>query len=171
MKKLFLLLLFLGIAGFVAWRYPSCRAAVEPHANVVAAEVVTWSLSEVEMRLDTDVLNPNPVSATVNDIPCQLTIGGIDMGTAHIPAGTTLKANATTRVPIPLHTPISQILALMAQTVERGAVRPYQVKCTLQLNVLNQTFGIPFEKEGWVDLGKHQLLKQDRNPEVVPPPP
>ena len=165
LKRLGLATVLVVIGGGLALRNAGCRAMVEPHAQVVSASVASWSLAEVELQLETDITNPSPLSASVSDIPCQLTIGGLEMGTAHIPAGTSLKPSAVTRVSIPLHTPLSALGALLAQGLERGFVRPYQVHCTLMLDLWGQSLSVPFEKTGWVDLTRHQLLKSDRTPE------
>jgi LEA14-like dessication related protein len=165
LRRLILLALFVGLAGFTALRWPAWREAYAPRAQVTGARVVSWSLAQVELALETEITNPTPLSATVSDVPCALTIGGIDMGTAHIPAGTTLTASGVTKLQIPMQTPTGQVAALIAQSLERGVMRPYQVRCTVLLDVFGHPLGVPFEKRGWVDLTRHELFREDRSPE------
>ena len=138
---------------------------------MVGGKVASWSLSEVELLLDTDIANPNPVVVPVSDVVCDLQIGGLPMGQAHIPAGTQLAARATTRVPVPLKVPLSQMAALLAQGLERGTIRPYTAKCNLSIDLGQVTVKVPFEKAGWVDLVNHRLMLDEHTPEPVTPAP
>jgi LEA14-like dessication related protein len=164
-RRLTLLVLLLGVAGGVAWRWPAVRDALAPRAQVAGIHVASWGWSELELTLDADLANPAPWPVPLDDLPCRLTLGGLDVGTAHLPAGTRLAARATTRVEVPVHTSAEAVAAVLAQSLQRGAVRPYLVQCTPAVALLGRTWTLPVEKRGWVDLTRHELLREDRSPE------
>lgn len=116
-----------------------------PKLEATSVRIVSVALPTVTMVLGLTLANPNARDVTISALDARLSIDGVAVATATLPAPATLPANATTTVMLDARGDASAALGSLGRTL--GAARPLRYEITGEATLADGT-RFPFRRRG-----------------------
>lgn len=144
------LLAFAPLAVGLGLSLAACAKPEPPKIKPLDAKVKSVSLTGVDIDLSLEATNPNGIELSARKVKAHVFVNDtIDLGEVVIPNKTTLPANKTVKLEVPLSVAWSNVasVALAAASVES---MPFKIDGKAEFGIDAINFDIPFETSGTI---------------------